>query len=150
MSRFSVILLALALILAAPAVYAQGKSQGKGNKGKSNDADIQIQIPGTKDMLKVTTPGWPKISVSDIDIIRRYYRSYPNAFGSVKPLPPGIQKNLARGKPMPPGIAKTRFPNGLLTQLPSYSGYQWTLVGNDIALVAAATNVIVDLFDNAF
>src|SRR3546814_19515030 len=40
------------------------------------------------------------------------------------PLPPGIQKNLARGKPLPPGIAK-KLDGRLLGRLPPYDGYEW-------------------------
>src|SRR3546814_10843108 len=40
-------------------------------------------------------------------------------------LPPGIRKNLARGKPLPPGIQKKIVPGSLLSRLPRYSGYEW-------------------------
>lgn len=46
-------------------------------------------------------------------------------------LPPGIAKNLARGKPLPPGIAKKTVPADMLGQLPSYPGYEWRVVGDD-------------------
>jgi hypothetical protein len=38
-------------------------------------------------------------------------------------LPPGIAKNLARGKPLPPGIAKKTVLTSMLGQLPYYLGY---------------------------
>ncbi|MDX1443630.1 MAG: hypothetical protein R3270_07625, partial [Gammaproteobacteria bacterium] len=38
--------------------------------------------------------------------------------GKSKSLPPGIAKNLERGKPLPPGIQKTRLPNELQQKLP--------------------------------
>ncbi|MCP4328040.1 MAG: RcnB family protein [Alphaproteobacteria bacterium] len=127
--------------------------KNKGNQGNQGNqgGSVDVTIPGTNTGVTITSSGLPVITQSDIDIIRNFYRSDPNAFGgAVKPLPPGIAKNLARGKPIPPGIAKTRFPNGLTSQLPYYQGYEWTMAGNDVLLIAQATNVIVDLFKNSF
>lgn len=59
-------------------------------------------------------------------------------------LPPGIQRNLERGKPLPPGIAK-RFDGPLASQLPYYPGYEWEHVGADVILIEAATRIIVDV-----
>lgn len=59
-------------------------------------------------------------------------------------LPPGIQRNLERGKPLPPGIAK-RFDGQLASQLPQYPGYEWERVGADVVLIEAATRVVVDV-----
>lgn len=67
-----------------------------------------------------------------------------------KGLPPGIAMNLARGKPLPPGIAKKQLPNGLVSQLPpAPTGYKRMIVGADVLLVEAATNVIVDVISGA-
>ena len=44
-------------------------------------------------------------------------------FGNYKSLPPGIRKNLARGKPLPPGIAKQVAPNSLRSC--AYSTVHW-------------------------
>jgi hypothetical protein len=59
-------------------------------------------------------------------------------------LPPGIQRNLERGKPLPPGIAK-RFDGQLAAQLPRYPGYEWERVGNDVVLIEAVTRIVVDV-----
>ncbi|MGP9766338.1 anti-virulence regulator CigR family protein [Halomonas sp. AOP13-D3-9] len=59
-------------------------------------------------------------------------------------LPPGIQRNLERGKPLPPGIAK-RFDGQLASQLPHYPGYEWERVGADVVLIEAATRIVVDV-----
>ena len=56
-------------------------------------------------------------------------------------LPPGIQKNLARGKPLPPGIAKQIDP-ALARQLPYYPGYEWRQYGTDAVLVEVGTTVV--------
>ena len=67
-----------------------------------------------------------------------------------KPLPPGIRKNLAQGKPMPPGIAMTRMPEGFLTRLPHYEGYEWRISGTDLVLVAVGTLVIAHVLADVF
>lgn len=58
--------------------------------------------------------------------------------------PPGIAKNLARGKPLPPGIAKTRVPDGLLVLLPARTGTRWLIAG-DVVLLVDTRDVVVDL-----
>ncbi|MCK8583638.1 anti-virulence regulator CigR family protein [Yersinia ruckeri] len=65
-------------------------------------------------------------------------------------LPPGIAKNLARGKPLPPGIAKKAVPVSLLGQLPSYPGYEWRIVGNDLVLIALSTSIIASVINGVF
>ena len=67
-----------------------------------------------------------------------------------KPLPPGIAKNLARGKPLPPGIAKRMVPGGMLPQLPKHPGYEWRVLGSDLVLIDAATSVIADVLQDVF
>lgn len=65
-------------------------------------------------------------------------------------LPPGIAKNLARGKPLPPGIAKKVVPPSMLVQLPHYPGYEWSIVGNDLVLIALSTAVVTSIINNVF
>jgi len=64
-------------------------------------------------------------------------------------LPPGIQKNLARGKPLPPGIAK-KLDGRLVGRLPHYDGYEWQQAGTDLILVALATGLIYEVLNGAF
>ena len=64
-------------------------------------------------------------------------------------LPPGIQKNLARGKPLPPGIAK-KMDGRLLNQLPRYEGYEWQQAGADLVLVSIASGLIYEVLNGAF
>lgn len=64
-------------------------------------------------------------------------------------LPPGIARNLARGKPLPPGIAKRYLPSPLLAQLPRRDGYEYLIVGGSIILAEAATGLIVDILEGA-
>jgi len=67
-----------------------------------------------------------------------------------KPLPPGIRKNLARGKPLPPGIAKKMAPTAMIGRLPVYPGHEWHVAGTDLVLIAIATAVVVDVFLDVF
>ena len=67
-------------------------------------------------------------------------------------LPPGIAKNLARGKPLPPGIAKSYLPSHVIADLPRLpSGLDYVIVAGKLLLVEAATAAIRDvLLDVAF
>ncbi len=66
--------------------------------------------------------------------------------GGLSALPPGIAKNLARGKPLPPGIAKQVLPAALQSVLPpAPNGHERIIVAGKILLVAIATQVIVDV-----
>ncbi|WP_442908813.1 anti-virulence regulator CigR family protein [Halomonas sp. 5021] len=86
---------------------------------------------------------WPRIEER---LLQRLLREYgaPRA----EPLPPGIERNLARGKPLPPGIAK-RFDGPIANELPRYPGYEWQRVGSDVVLIDAATRVVVDILVDA-
>lgn len=67
-----------------------------------------------------------------------------------KPLPPGIQKKLARGKPLPPGIAK-RHPTGLLAEtLPRVDGHDWLVIGRNLVLVTAGTLIVREILHEVF
>ncbi len=67
-----------------------------------------------------------------------------------KPLPPGIQKNLARGKPLPPGLAKQSVPPTLLGKLPVVQGHEWTRVGTELVLIDLATQVVAQVITDVF
>jgi hypothetical protein len=93
-------------------------------------------------------------SDGEISTIRAYYRDH----GSVQPgkgkkgakgLPPGIAKNLQRGKPLPPGIAKQVLPTGLITLLPPVPhGFERIEIAGKILLVEIATQVIHDVLED--
>ncbi|MFV0284497.1 MAG: anti-virulence regulator CigR family protein [Castellaniella sp.] len=71
-------------------------------------------------------------------------------FGRYASLPPGIRKNLARGKPLPPGIAKKVVPGALLGRLPRHEGYEWRMAGSDLILIFIATAVVADVLYDVF
>ncbi len=64
-------------------------------------------------------------------------------------LPPGIQKNLARGKPLPPGIGQ-RLDSRLEGRLPRYEGYEWRQAGTELVLVSLASGLIYEIVNGAF
>lgn len=78
-------------------------------------------------------------------------RSYAQeiGIGGYSDLPPGIRKNLARGKSLPPGIAKKTVPGNLLSRLPKHKGYNWRIAGRDLVLVAA-TGIVADILYDVF
>lgn len=96
-------------------------------------------------------------------IIREYCRSHESAAESCgvrtheqrghgkkkrKSLPPGIAKNLQRGKPLPPGIAKQMLPEDLEDRLPRRSGYERLIVEGRVILIDAATRIVRDILED--
>ena len=130
-----VMVICAALALPATAV-AEGKGHGNRKGGDRGSYGGNIVADA--------------ITIAERTIISNYilqHRGEPVFLA--KPLPPGIQKNLARGKPLPPGIAKRSFPGDLLAQLPPRPGYDWLVVGTEVLLVAAATQLIVGVLTGA-
>lgn len=87
------------------------------------------------------------LTADDAAAIRAYYgnqsRGRGNGRGRNGGLPPGIAKNLARGKPLPPGIAKQYLPADLVLRLPAIDrGLEYVVVAGKLLLVEAATQVV--------
>ncbi|HSM05916.1 MAG TPA: anti-virulence regulator CigR family protein [Longimicrobiales bacterium] len=126
-SAFWVIAVATALLLGtARDLDAQGRS----DRRSGGDAVVEIS-------------GGITFSLGERERIVAWYSDH--ASPSVETLPPGIRKNLARGKPIPPGLARRMLPNGLESRLPVYEGYQRVQVGVDVLLVEIATGIIHDV-----
>jgi hypothetical protein len=95
-------------------------------------------------------------SDGEISTIRAYYRDHSvaqrgNGKGKkgAKGLPPGIARNLQRGKPLPPGIAKQVLPTGLVSLLPpAPHGFERIEIAGKILLVEIATQVIHDMLED--
>ncbi len=90
----------------------------------------------------------------EASIILEYYRGHesqqPRSGKGRKSLPPGIAKNLRRGKPLPPGIAKQVLPAGLINLLPPVPrGYERVVLDGRVLLVEIATQVIHDMLEDA-
>ncbi len=90
----------------------------------------------------------------EASIILEYYRGHesqqPRSGKGRKSLPPGITKNLRRGKPMPAGIAKQILPAGLIDLLPRVPrGFERVVLDGRVLLVEIATQVIHDVLEDA-
>lgn len=103
----------------------------KGGAGDSRDTDMSLRHAGIT-----------------ISVARGYADEY--GLSGYNSLPPGVRKNLARGKPLPPGIAKKMVPGPMLARLPVYPGYEWRVAGSDLILVAVATAVVADVLFDVF
>ena len=51
---------------------------------------------------------------------------------------------------LPPGIAKKAVPASMLDQLPSYPGYEWRVVGDDLVLIALSTAIVTSVINGVF
>ncbi len=105
---------------------------------------------------QTTASHTPNVSVSltaaDISVIRAFYAdaSPGNGRGRNGGRPPGIAKNLQRGKALPPGIAKQRLPQELLTRLPrAGDGLEYLVVAGKLLLVEIATEIVRDVLLDA-
>ncbi|MFT3725732.1 MAG: anti-virulence regulator CigR family protein [Hyphomonadaceae bacterium] len=122
------------ILIAIVAVGAPALAQGNNKGGKHHAEKPQ------------TAAGMVFGAAAEHDI-RAYFQANPLTPQS---LPPGIAKNLARGKALPPGIAKRALPGGLASQLPSYPGHEIVVVDRDVFLVNVATQIIVDILTHVF
>ena len=123
-----------ALILVAGAfcldVDAQGRSQGRG-RGGSESTPVSVVVV-FRDSDRLT--------------FRDYFVKHKIA---VQPLPPGIAKNVARGKPLPPGIAKRAVPADLLVVGPRVDkDVSFSIVGE--VVVALRGGIVIDILAGVF
>lgn len=114
------------------------RQKDKGNKGNSNNKSHGVIIgDGAPLSLSITYNEARSLAVQ-------------GGLVGYSALPPGIAKNLARGKPLPPGIAKKMVPVSMLNQLPHYPGYEWRIAGNDLVLIALSTAIVTTIINNVF
>ena len=107
------------------------------NPQSSAVADVEVSVVFSND---------------EIRIISVWYRDHGSLAdkkrgnGKRNGLPPGIAKNLTRGKSLPPGIAKQYLPDRLRKTLPAPpAGYERVVVYGKILLVEIATGAIHDI-----
>lgn len=130
------------LLSGVPAHAKSDKAQNHahGNEDGDRHGDPSSGFLDNLDVHVVITNG-------DIGTIRDYYHEHPYAPAS---LPPGIAKNLARGKPLPPGIAKRYVAAPLHDRLSPRPDCDWMLVGPHVVLVARDTGIVVDIAFDVF
>jgi len=133
----------VSLILLASLVYANPPE----DKGKKEKVKVEKQEMGKKNDHK---EGPATVMLGDVrfEDIRRI--AIANRCTGYESLPPGIRKNLARGKALPPGIAKKMVPGPVLRELPRYDGYEWRVYGSDLVLVSMATEGIKNVQESDF
>ena len=122
--------LGLSLLLTASPLLAS-PPPGKG-KPAADHSGVQIDVRA------------PSVDIGRVRIVLGENRQL---IGPTSSLPPGVAKNLERGKPLPPGIAKN-FDSRLSARLPQYEGYEWKQVGRDVVLVAIATGIVYEVLRN--
>jgi hypothetical protein len=148
----------ISLLLIAPPVMANpgnGNGGGNGNHGNSgNSGNHGNKGQGSDKSTDVNSShkSYGKPDNVNADLSYSQARSLAVNYGLIgyKSLPPGIAKNLARGKPLPPGIAKKTVPASMIGQLPYYPGYEWRVVGNDLVLIALSTAVVTAILNGVF
>ncbi|HDZ56904.1 MAG TPA: hypothetical protein ENI17_06660 [Pseudomonas xinjiangensis] len=116
---------------------------GKGNPDKGQASQDREDHHRDRDLLD---------SLLDAGITATRAREYARTanFNGYAELPPGIRKNLKRGKPLPPGIAKKVQSGAFLDRLPRHPGYEWRTAGTELILVSVVTGVIADILYDVF
>jgi hypothetical protein len=119
--------------MCATTAAAQGRGRGKSSAKGDGGTDVAIAavvVFGDSDRLT----------------FRNYFVSHKIA---AQPLPPGIAKNVARGKPLPPGIAKKALPADLLVRAPKADrDVSFAIVGD--VVVALRSGVVIDVMVGVF
>ena len=164
MSRLTITLLATALLMTGTHVLADsskqknnnqsGQQQGQSHKKQNNDyEDGKYQHSDSKkshyedDDEKYSGKkhrSYQEDYDEDYSDIHRIFEQHKGKSKGYQSLPPGISKNLQRGKPLPPGIAK-KFNTDIERQLPYYPGHEWRQVGTDAVLIDATTSVVQEV-----
>ena len=127
-------LLGIVGLLAAASVPASAQGKGKSNK------------PDAPASGGASTPSVVVFRDSDRTTYRDYFRT--NRIVATA-LPPGIAKNVARGKPLPPGIAKRAVPRDLVVLGPKVGPDITFTIAGDV-VVAMRSGVVVDILRDVF
>ena len=137
MWKRAILVVTIVSVLAPGIAAGQGQSQGRGSgssgkKGDGSNPNVSVNFT---------------FNSGDHDTFRNYFRT--NKI-TAEPLPPGIAKNLARGKALPPGIAKKAFPNDLVRGLGSRvgPGITFTIAGDRV--VALKDGKVIDIIEGLF
>lgn len=74
-------------------------------------------------------------------------KSMPPGLAKKDQLPPGLAMQLEKNGKLPPGLEKRDLPDDLETRLPLRKGLKRILAGDDVVLVDAATDIILDVLE---
>lgn len=129
------------VLLMTGLVFAQGKGGGKGRLRTERGDDVSRQAET-----------YPAFRDAEVRLLLDFYRpgsgNLPPGIARKGEFPPGIMKQLVRGKGLPPGLEKKLedFPPPLARQFPPPpAGYRRALYGNFALLIQEGTNLVVDL-----
>jgi Ni/Co efflux regulator RcnB len=136
----------LALLLSSSLLQADpGNGKGNSHNDKGNSSE-SAHSKGQKNAgsRQNNDDDFQQHYDNDVERILRIFTDNQGQYGQIDSLPPGIRKNLARGKPLPPGIAKKMNPD-FARQLPNYPGYEWRQVGSDAALIDITSGIVREI-----
>jgi hypothetical protein len=160
LNLFLIVTLA-SLAMAVPTLAAEGKRKKNKGPDKSESAPEKKGEPGKEPWLSAS------FTVSEKQVIQEYVKTFdtPEKPGKKsKPLPPGLQKKLARGGSLPPGwqkkIAKSEImpvevfkechplPPEVVVKLPAPPvGVITVTIEGKIVRLLEATHEILDVFE---
>lgn len=157
--KFTLLLISLSFIITTSAVQAEPPAHAKGDHkaGKKAEKAASKQVSGSNATLVAAGTGIVASSTmgsvtinAGISVAQAREMAVNYQQTGYSSLPPGIRKNLARGKPLPPGIAKKLQSSPMLQQLPQHPGYEWQACGTDLVLVSIASQVIAEVLIDVF
>jgi hypothetical protein len=136
MIRFRFVVLGAMSLLVVPAlVRAQGKSV---SHSRALPPKSTAPLPRNATIQGV-------FQDPDRTVFRDYFARHHLV---VTNLPPGIAKNVERGKPLPPGIAMHAFPRSLVKRRSLDRDVAFVMVGNN--MFAMRNGIVVDMMWNVF
>lgn len=109
-----------------------------------NDRHDNAQYQGRPDGGH-RSPAGPGVDYKDARHLAMRYR-----LTGRPPLPPGMAKNLARGRRLPPGIERRPVPPDMLRNLPAAPGREWRMVGGDLVQIVVSTAVVTAVIQGVF
>lgn len=74
-------------------------------------------------------------------------KSMPPGLAKKDKLPPGLAMQLEKNGKLPPGLEKRDLPDDLESRLPLRKGLKRILAGDNVVLVDAATEIILDVLE---
>ena len=143
--RRTAILSVCVVLLALPTLAAAAPPEGKGKPDKSHHKDSGHDGGDSRGDEGRDSGSYDGFDEDDFRLFAReqHYSGYDA-------LPPGIRKNLARGKPLPPGIARREIPPELMRRLPPRDGYEWRAVGSDVVLYSITSGIVDQVLRDVF
>ena len=147
MTKRMLLVVAALLVVSVANLSAQGQGQGRGRGQGQGQGQGQGKDPGKGQGTDVKISATFVFGDSDRVAFRDYFVRHKVV---AQPLPPGIAKNVARGKPLPPGIAKKALPADLILVVSPRAGRDVTfsIVGDTV--VALRSGVVVDVMVGVF